>query len=196
MVQCRQAATSLYGFLSKWASFVLIDNNTYLKLLYSELDKPPSCFCIVRISSKLPCSVLNIGFSTGTPGVVRQQLCNELKAQLSSLTYHSSPPKSKENLCCTLLQKPLEKFLIRYERMPSDFTTVIFPDGTQPPDGSQGLPPSPFAGTLFTTLSRYLYHRRWVWSATHSSNLRLDHVAISRILNTLTRFEFFFLSRF
>lgn len=71
--------------------------------------------------------------------------------------------------------------------MPNDFTTVVFPDGTQPPLTLQTLPPSPFTGTLFTTLSRYLYHRRWIWSATHSSNLRLDCAAISRILSTLTR---------
>lgn len=74
VVQCRQAATALYGLLSKWASFILIDNNTYLKLLHAENDKPPTWFCIIRVSSKLPCVVLNIGFITGTPGHIRQKV--------------------------------------------------------------------------------------------------------------------------
>lgn len=74
VVQCRQAATALYGMLAGWASFVLIDNHTYLRLLYKEQDKPPLWFCIVRVSSKFPCAVLNIGFSTDTPGRTRHEV--------------------------------------------------------------------------------------------------------------------------
>lgn len=74
---------------------------------------------------------------------------------------------------------------VRYERMPNDFGTVIFPDGTQPPHTSLTVP-SPLTGSLFTTLSRYLYHKRWIWSAAHPSNRRLTDNAISRILTTLT----------
>lgn len=113
MVQCRQAASALYGKLSEWASFVLIDNHTYLKLLYKEPNKPPSWFCIVRISSKLPCAVLNIGFVNNTPGSVRYDVCEFLKTELEALSYMPSPGKVKENSCCTILQKPLEKILIR-----------------------------------------------------------------------------------
>lgn len=71
--------------------------------------------------------------------------------------------------------------------MPSDLTTVVFPDGTRPPNALQNLPPSPLAGTLFTTLSRYLYHRRWIWSTSNVVNPKLEMTAISRILSTLTR---------
>ncbi|XP_018578793.1 KICSTOR complex protein SZT2 isoform X1 [Anoplophora glabripennis] len=186
VVQCRQAATALYGMLADWASFVLVDNHTYLKLLYKEQDKPPLWFCIVRVSSKFPCAVLNIGFLTWTPGVIRYDICEELKTAIALLSYLSSPMKSKENFCCVLLQKPLEKILIRYERIPSNFTTVIFPDGTQPRHSTLSLPSST-TGSLFTTLSRYLYHKRWIWSATHSTNPKLPDQSISRILNTLTR---------
>lgn len=71
----------------------------------------------------------------------------------------------------------------RYERIPSEFGTVIFPDGTQPMTAAK--PPRP-ASTLVTTLSRYLHHRRWVWSASaHNHSLGLP--AISRILSTLTK---------
>ncbi|KAH0819001.1 hypothetical protein GEV33_003789 [Tenebrio molitor] len=138
------------------------------------------------ISSKLPCAVLNIGFVTDTPGYVRHETCEYLKKELAALSYMPSPAKSKENVCCVLLQKPLEKILIRYERLPSDFSTVIFPDGTQPPHNTMNVP-SPLTASLFTTLSRYLYHKRWIWSASHSSNPRLLDNAISRILTTLTR---------
>ncbi|CAG9828371.1 unnamed protein product [Diabrotica balteata] len=186
IVQCRQAATALYGLLADWATFILVDNHTYLKLLYKESDKPPTWFCIVRISSKFPCTVLNIGFTTGTPGNMRHEIIEDLKLEVSALCYLSSPQKIKENYCCVLLQKPLEKILIRYERIPNSYSTVIFPDGTQPPNPSLYFP-SPVTGTLFTTLSRYLFHKRWIWSTNLPSNPRLPDYAVSRILNTLTR---------
>ncbi|KAK5639276.1 hypothetical protein RI129_011768 [Pyrocoelia pectoralis] len=187
VIQCRQAASSLYGLLSEWASFVLIDNHTYLKLLCAEPDKPPSWFCLVRVTSKFPCAIVNLAFLTSTPGAIRRKICEELQCDLSLLSYLSSPIKSKENLCCTLLKKPLERVLIRYERIPTDFGTVVFPDGTQPAYTLRCFPPSPLASTLFTTLSRYLYHKRWIWSTSHLINPKLELPTVSRILSVLTR---------
>nr|XP_023016879.1 KICSTOR complex protein SZT2-like [Leptinotarsa decemlineata] len=186
VVQCRHSSTALYGLLADWASFILIENHTYLKFLYKESDKPPTWFCIIRISSKLPCIVLNIGFFTGTPGIIRHKVCNDLKSGIAALSYHQSNVKAKENACCMLLQKPLEKILIRYERIPNNYTTVIFPDGTQPPHSSVNVPP-PVIGTLFTTLSRYLFHKRWIWSASLPGYSKLPDQSISRILNILTK---------
>ncbi|KAF5294731.1 hypothetical protein FQA39_LY00215 [Lamprigera yunnana] len=185
VIQCRQAATALYGLLSEWSSFVLIDNHTYVKLISQDLDKPPSWFCLIRITSKLPCAIINLAFITGTPGAVRRKVYQELQIELSLLSYLSSPLKSKENLCCTLLKKPLERVLIRYERIPKDFSTVIFPDGTQPGKTVRYYPS--LVGSLFTTLSRYLYHKRWIWSTSHVVNPKLELSAVSRILSTLTR---------
>ncbi|VVC33882.1 Hypothetical protein CINCED_3A021397 [Cinara cedri] len=90
-----------------------------------------------------------------------------------------------------LLDKPLEKILVRYERIPSQFTTVIFPDGSQPNPGVSvsnlqninykskrrqildvaadiSTKVELKAVTATTTLSRYLYHRRWIWSSGRS----------------------------
>lgn len=188
MVQCRQAATALYSLLTEWTSFVLIDNHTYLKFLYKDnCECPPSWFCVVRISIKFLCALVTVGFTTGTPGVIQHQVCDELKSELSALTYLSSPVKTKESACCTLLRKPLERILIRYERIPTDFTTVVFPDGTQPPQISQAPMLAPFTGTFFTTLSRYLYHKRWIWSTSDQFSFRLGESAIARIISTLTR---------
>nr|XP_022914806.1 KICSTOR complex protein SZT2-like isoform X1 [Onthophagus taurus] len=185
IVQCRLAATSLYEFLSKWSSFVLIDNHTYLKLIERENNSP--LFCIIRITLKFPCTTLTVGFMTGTSGGIRFKVLEELRKDLSHLTYLSNPIKKRESKCCTLLNKPLEKICIKYERVPSEFHTVIFPDGTQPPHSSQSLPVSPLAGTLFTTLSRYLFHQRWIWSGNYHANPKLEMRAISRILTTITK---------
>ncbi|XP_050434218.1 uncharacterized protein LOC126841666 isoform X2 [Adelges cooleyi] len=120
-----------------------------------------------------------------------------------------------------ILDKPLEKILIRYERMPSQFTTVIFPDGTQPNSIINASPvttnfhfPNPTANsgrqqlnqrgisdgrlsttpTTTTTLSRYLYHRRWIWSSGHSqhnnsstSQQQQQQQQLARTLSILTK---------
>ncbi|KAL3289661.1 hypothetical protein HHI36_023069 [Cryptolaemus montrouzieri] len=186
IIQCRQAATALYGLLSEWSTLILIDNNTYLKLLYKEQDKPPISFCVIRITSKLPCAVLHVGFFTPTPGCLRKEILEQLKSDISSLAYAPGPMRTKENTICLIFEKPLEKILIRYERMPQDFSTVIFPDGTQPPHTTLSLP-SPLTSSLFTTLSRYLYHKRYIWGASYSFNSRLSDNALSWILNTITK---------
>lgn len=113
LVQCRQGAAVLYGRLADWATFVLIENHSYVKFLQWTTNDRPLYFCIIRVTSKLPCAVIHIAFNNGTPGNLRQQVCTELRNELTQLCFVSSPLKSNENACCTILHKPLEKMLIR-----------------------------------------------------------------------------------
>lgn len=103
--------------------------------------------------------------------------------------------------------------------MPSQFTTVIFPDGSQPYPApaittSNIIKPnpkliigkkyntsrrSPFGVeqktvTTTTTLSRYLYHRRWIWSSgckryskCSSSITQKLQIQLARTLSVLTK---------
>ncbi|XP_046683213.1 KICSTOR complex protein SZT2-like isoform X2 [Homalodisca vitripennis] len=199
---CRHAAATLYNFLKDWTSFVLIENHTYLKFLSaSETDKTPSWFYIVRVQLKAPCAVIHIAFLGGTPGKLRHQILEQLKEKISALTIPQRLTNKETSIsrnqidnfienqtrsnvpCCILLNKPLEKILIRYERMPSEFGTVVFPDGTQPQTDSK--PPRP-TSSLVTTLSRYLHHRRWIWTAS-AANHNLGVPTVSRILAILTQ---------
>jgi len=112
-------------------------------------------------------------------------------------------------------------FILRYERIPSEFTTVIFPDGSQPSsaittiniqnprsklniglphdtvhESSTGVESKPVSTT--TTLSRYLYHKRWIWSSgcsrysqcsnSLSQKLQLQ-LQLARTLSVLTRYN-------
>jgi len=109
----------------------------------------------------------------------------------------------------------------RYERIPSEFTTVIFPDGSQPSSAittiniqkprsklSIGFPLNTVhesstegeskAVSTTTTLSRYLYHKRWIWSSECSrysqcsnslcQKLQLQ-LQLARTLSVLTRYN-------
>lgn len=109
--------------------------------------------------------------------------------------------------------------IFRYERIPSQFTTVIFPDGSQPypapaittsniikPNPKLSVVRKPFVSqevptgieqktvTTTTTLSRYLYHRRWIWSIGckrynrfNSNSSQMLQVQLARAISVLTK---------
>lgn len=190
-VQYRQAAAVLYGMLKTWATFVLVENHTYVQFIHKEADKPPISFSLINISCKALCVVLNVAFAGGTEGLVRHNVINDLLERLSQLTLPSRRTEQREIPCCIILHKALEKILIRYERMPIDLSTVIFPDGSQIIARNASIA----GGSLTTTLSRYLYHARWLWLLKKPSLQtvpvitlpRLNVAAVARILSTITK---------
>ncbi|XP_011685281.1 PREDICTED: protein SZT2-like isoform X1 [Wasmannia auropunctata] len=189
-VQSRQAAAVLYAMLKNWATFVLVENHTYVQFIYREAEKPPVSFSLIRINCKALCVVLNIAFAGGTEGVVRHNVVVDLVDRLSKLTLPNRPTEQREIPCCTIIHKSLERILVRYERIPSNLSMVVFPDGTQPTSTRTAL-----GGSLTTTLSRYLYHNRWLWHVKRPfvqtipgiTLSRLNITAIARILSTITK---------
>ncbi|KAL0272956.1 UNVERIFIED_CONTAM: hypothetical protein PYX00_005747 [Menopon gallinae] len=204
-IQCRQAATTLQAMLRDTTSFVLVDNKSFVKLFPPEGDISSAWFCIVTITCKSPCVVINIAFPCGIPSKRRLALVSDIKSRLCELScslssherFDDRQPggdhapvsrKCSRVSCCTVLQKPVEKILIRYKRMPGTFDTVVFPDGTQPVISARSpVTESGRAGYLVTTLSRYLHHKRWIWSAQNSPGASLGTPAVARILSTITK---------
>lgn len=191
-VQSRQAAAVLYAMLKNWATFVLVENHTYVQFIYREAEKPPVSFSLIRINCKALCVILNIAFTAGTEGVVRHNVVVDLLDRLSKLTLPNRPTEQRETPSCTIIHKSLERILIRYERMPIDLNTIVFPDGTQTHSMKVA---SVFGGTLNTSLSRYLFHNRWLWHIRRPfvqtipgiTLPKLNLTAIARILSTITK---------
>nr|XP_033323081.1 KICSTOR complex protein SZT2-like isoform X1 [Megalopta genalis] len=191
-VQSRQAAAVLYAMLKNWATFVLVENHTYVQFIYKETEKPPVSFSLIRINCKGLCVILNIAFAAGTEGVVRHNVVIDLLDRLSKLTLPNRPTGQRETPSCTIIHKSLERILIRYERMPTDLNSIVFPDGTQTNTTKSTIM---LGGILPTSLSRYLYHNRWLWHIKRPlvqtipgiTLPRLNITAIARILSTITR---------
>ncbi|XP_053983197.1 KICSTOR complex protein SZT2-like [Hylaeus volcanicus] len=191
-VQSRQAAAVLYAMLKNWATFVLVENHTYVQFIYREAEKPPVSFSLIRINCKGLCVILNIAFAAGTEGVVRHNVVVDLLDRLSKLILPNRPTGQRETLCCTIIHKSLERILVRYERLPTNLNSIVFPDGTQ--TNSMKVTPI-FGGILTTSLSRYLYHNRWLWHIKRPfvqtipgiTLPRLNITAIARILSTITK---------
>ncbi|XP_071952903.1 KICSTOR complex protein SZT2-like isoform X2 [Antedon mediterranea] len=86
-VQSRLAQSAVNQLLRTWSTFVLLENHSYIKLMYKDGDEknPPYSFYIIRILSKPPCMVLRLAFLGGTSGHVRNQIMKNLKSRLVKL---------------------------------------------------------------------------------------------------------------
>ncbi|XP_068449279.1 KICSTOR complex protein SZT2 isoform X2 [Clinocottus analis] len=219
-IQCRISHSALTSLLRDWSSFVLVEGYSYVKLIYSLSDQPPSSFYLVRLISKTPCMVLRLGFPIGTPAHVRNKIVDELRDQILKLRFpqrvqnkeatpktkrkivgHPSPSKSpsipapkaalSDRPCVVVLNKPLEKLLIRYEKLPLDFRTpFIFNMENFPQPSNSSVPLSVtanrMASSTLASLSRYFLHQRWVWAVQSSQGSAVAMQAVAHILSMLS----------
>ncbi|XP_045714431.1 KICSTOR complex protein SZT2 isoform X1 [Phyllostomus hastatus] len=216
-VQCRISHSSLTSLLRDWSSFVLVEGYSYVKLLSSAPDQPPSSFYMVRIISKAPCMVLRLGFPIGTPAQARHKIVSGLREEILRLRFPhrvqskeptpkvkrkglgsigggNSPSKSPPLLgpqqalsdrpCLVVLHKPLDKLLIRYEKLPLDYRAPFLL--TLEPPGPLPLVSGRSASSSLASLSRYLYHQRWLWSVPSGLAPALPLSAIAQLLSILT----------
>lgn len=151
VIQCRQAVMALNTLLKKMSSFVLLENQSYVRLMFKndEVDKVPHSFCLIRVTSKPPHVVLRLAFLVGTPGHLRHRTVALFREKIATLTFPQrvkDPPKWRVIIttpvaakaattasplvnktswsdmpCCLLVHKPVEKILIRYDKAPDDF---------------------------------------------------------------------------
>uniref|UniRef100_A0A671X8H5 SZT2 subunit of KICSTOR complex n=1 Tax=Sparus aurata TaxID=8175 RepID=A0A671X8H5_SPAAU len=219
-IQCRISHSALTSLLRDWSSFVLVEGYSYVKLIYSSSDQPPTSFYLVRLISKTPCMVLRLGFPIGTPAHVRNKIVDELREQILKLRFphrvqnkevtpktkrkvvgNPSPSKSpsipspkpalSDRPCVVVLNKPLEKLLIRYEKLPLDFRTpFIFNMENFPQPSNNAVPLSMAANrtasSTLASLSRYFLHQRWVWAVQSNQGSTVAMQAVAHILSMLS----------
>ncbi|KPP69523.1 hypothetical protein Z043_111717, partial [Scleropages formosus] len=219
-IQCRISHSALTSLLRDWSSFVLVEGYSYIKLIFSSVDQPPTSFYLVRLISKAPCMVLRLGFPIGTVSHTRNKIVDELREQILRLRFphrvqnkeatpkvkrkilgHASPSKSpplpatkptlSDRPCVVVLNKPLEKLLIRYEKLPSDYRTPFILNMehfVQAPTLSAPLTmaASRTVSSTLASLSRYFLHKRWVWSVQNSLGPAVSLQAVAHILALLS----------
>ncbi|XP_055020868.1 KICSTOR complex protein SZT2 isoform X3 [Boleophthalmus pectinirostris] len=219
-IQCRISHSALTSLLRDCSSFVLVEGYSYVKLIYSSPDQPPSSFYLVRLISKAPCMVLRLGFPIGTPAHIRNKIVDKLKEQILKLRFphrvqskeatpktkrkavvHQSPSKGPSSValqpslsdrpCVVVLNKPLEKLLIRYEKLPLDFRTPYVFSTENCPNPCGGAAPlsvaaNRTASSTLASLTRYFLHRRWVWAVQGTQGPTVPIQAVAHILSMLS----------
>ncbi|XP_042318948.1 KICSTOR complex protein SZT2 isoform X3 [Sceloporus undulatus] len=215
-IQCRISHSALTSLLRDWSSFVLVEGYSYVKLMRSSEDQPPFSFYVVRIISKAPCMVLRLGFPIGTLAKIRNKIVEELRERILQLRFphrvqskeatpkvkrkiigSSSPSKSppvagaqptlSDRPCLIVLQKPLDKLLIRYEKLPSDYRVpCILPLENPPMSGPLTVVANRTASSTLASLSRYFYHKRWIWCVQSGLVPAVPITAVAQLLSTLT----------
>ncbi|KAL7985176.1 hypothetical protein Chor_003746 [Crotalus horridus] len=205
-IQCRISHSALTSLLRDWSSFVLVEGYSYVKLMH-------------RIISKAPCMVLRLGFPIGTLAKLRNKIVEELRDCILQLRFphrvqskeatpkvkrkvlgSSSPSKSSclpmaqptlsDRPCLIVLHKPLEKLLIRYEKLPSDYhVPCLLPLENPPMSGPLTMVANRTASSTLASLSRYFYHQRWIWCVQSGLVPAVPITAVAQLLSTLTERE-------
>ncbi|CAG01160.1 unnamed protein product, partial [Tetraodon nigroviridis] len=219
-IQCRISHSALTTLLRDWSNFVLVEGYSYVKLISSPADQAPMSFYLVRLISKTPCMVLRLGFPIGTPAHTRNKIVDELREEILKLRFphrvqnKETTPKTKRKAvaqpspskcpsvpaaksalsdrpCVVVLNKPLEKLLIRYEKLPLDFRTpfILSMESFPQPASSRGplsMAASRTASSTLASLSRYFLHQRWVWAVHGSQGSAVAMQAVTHILAMLS----------
>lgn len=126
-----------------------------------------------------------------------QQLCLPMSPEPRNvnkkdfrLSSSSTPPRKQlsDVKCCVVLNKPVEKILIRYERVPHDLSIVEDPAREIPRRiSSHAEKASRSVAAMFNTMSRYLYHKRWIWSVQQGSWPPMSMSVVGRMLSTIAK---------
>ncbi|XP_030851684.1 KICSTOR complex protein SZT2, partial [Strongylocentrotus purpuratus] len=210
-IQYRVALKEVNNLLKKRSTFIMLDNHSYINLNFTESGGPPTSFYVIRVSLKTPI-VLRLAFLGGTPGHERNKVVRGLKNDLLALrmprkktaqygydkehgtkamaplkdTDSDGPPGHGDDSCVVLLSRPIEMILMRYEKMPSDFTdlkTSIEVTSTSVPVYMNSKAPC----SNLNRLACYLHHRRWIWEAQSDSGIQIATKAVANILDVLTK---------
>ena len=170
-----------------------------------------------------------LAFPGGTAGSIRYRELDRMKEKLQHLmikqhihwrdpksTYSSSghrfraivsKEESIEQKAMSIMVKPVEKILVRYERVPRDFFNLLEPayvisnSRTSSPifSNSNGKRDNysssrQIHGGVFLILARYLSHERWLWNLkvamdrqSSAAAIPLSPSAVVRIHSTLVR---------
>lgn len=103
--------------------------------------------------------------------------------------HHQKRNNSNDSIvnCFVILNQPIERMLIRYEKIPKDFFCCY----KYEEEWRKKNCPSSYAHlNMFQTLSRFLYHKRFIWSTNDPNNLALTSnltmYSVAKILKVLT----------
>ena len=89
--------------------------------------------------------------------------------------------------------KRVEWSFHRYERVPHDLSIVEDPAREIPRRiSSHAEKASRSVAAMFNTMSRYLYHKRWIWSVQQGSWPPMSMSVVGRMLSTIAKWVLLF----
>lgn len=143
-----------------------------------------------EVHSKSEDEAAQVTFKVGDDTTTTSTTTSTSTTTISSNSNNSSERRmrnlSGNKHCFILLDRPIERMLVRYERVPRDFFNCYKYEEDLRRQAS-GATSHVSSLCMFQTLTRYLCHKRFIWY-THSPphTMRLTVSAVSKILSVLT----------
>ncbi|CAI2337035.1 unnamed protein product [Caenorhabditis sp. 36 PRJEB53466] len=145
------------------ASFCLVENQTYVTLIYVDQSaRKPKYFFIRKVTCEGQVAVIKTAFLGGVPSISRRKAVEAQRQRLINVTYGTildeselrkearrynyepdadkvfmDPVKIFEkryHAACAVFRRPLERIIIKYSHVPRDLTSIVRADETHRDD--------------------------------------------------------------
>ncbi|KAI1715224.1 KICSTOR complex protein SZT2 [Ditylenchus destructor] len=157
---------ALHDLLRANATFTLVKDQIYIKMIYENDENVPSYFYLIRSSLEMPFVILKVAFLGGVSGVTRKKVLDNLKELLKDLKikreiqYISSVAPSitkcfHSNLLL-LLRKPMERILVKYRNIPRCLDQIIRLEKSDNLRDNREM-------ILHNAMAKYLTCKRQIW---------------------------------
>uniref|UniRef100_A0A158R553 Protein SZT2 n=1 Tax=Syphacia muris TaxID=451379 RepID=A0A158R553_9BILA len=180
---------SVASFVKYWQPFCNFSDGTC-----DDITLPPKYYYMIRITLDPPCVCLKIAFLCGTPAEIRAQKVAEITRDLMSVTVSrilnpnsnqcidsANNFKATEIPSVTLINRPLERILALYRKVPSSLNSLIRLDTT----GNKRETILQNAIVKYLSCSRRLHHLSRIHPQIYTKERSADYILRTILLRRI-----------
>ncbi|GMR35959.1 hypothetical protein PMAYCL1PPCAC_06154, partial [Pristionchus mayeri] len=159
-IDFRKALKILRAYLTKEASFCLLQDQIYVFFVGGSRNKPPRQFYLLRVTGQPPMITLRVSFIGGMTNHIRVDIIRRLSEDVSKLRFlkgrnqKETPTEENTVFAVTLLKRPIERLMVTYKGIPTDVHSMIAHSS------SSDMIPSV---SEHNALAKFLQARRIIW---------------------------------
>ncbi|KAI6221740.1 Protein SZT2 [Aphelenchoides besseyi] len=182
-IQCRDAGRQLLELLTQKSTFVLLSDQCFVNILFTRDQPTPQYFYVLRVIYDSPCMIIKIAFLGGMSATKRNQIIKSIREDITALSMRRTTAnyvqlqeplsaerkrrrksqssvhrQSNQSLVrvARLFQRPMERILVRYSRVPLDVASIIRLENTANENEIREM-------IMHNAVTKYLSCRRMVW---------------------------------
>ncbi|CAD5211766.1 unnamed protein product [Bursaphelenchus okinawaensis] len=178
-ITCQTSSRRVIELLGKETSFTLVMDCVFVKFIKSKPDQPPDYFYIIRAVFDVPCVILKIAFLGGLSSRRRTDVVRELSSKICALSgqknfilmtksaelwmcddrnklVYSKTKRTYETPLARVINRPLERILVRYSRVPTDISNIVRLEDTTDSWEIREM-------VMHNAVAKYMSCRRVIW---------------------------------
>ncbi|CAD5216067.1 unnamed protein product [Bursaphelenchus xylophilus] len=178
-ITCQTSSQKVIQLLNQEASFTLVKDSCFVKFVKIDCEQPPQYFYIIRAVFDIPCVILKMAFLGGLSSKKRSAIVHELCSRICAIKgqksynlmtksaelwmqeernklVYSKTKKTFETSLARVVNRPLERILVRYSKVPTDISNIVrLEDSSDSWEIREMI--------MHNAIAKYMSCRRFVW---------------------------------